>query len=193
MQTTTKTMTTHRRTNLRNLSLTELSSLYKETHEEHIIAEAWHKLTFLLQSLNKQYPHIDTQDKISYAMEELVFCLDNYNETIKCKFTTYYSTIYLNKLRHVSQLLNTHKRCIMFHSSSLEYLQSTGTDYPYTLPENLVVLPNTLSRNEKTYCCLLAMDYGTNAEIADKMNLSVMALCKMRKRLRVKLAPSLYN
>ena len=193
MQTTTKIMTSHRNKNIQNLSLAGLSSLYKKTHKEYIIAEAWHRVTYLLTSLNKKYPHIDTQDKISYALEGLVFCLDNYNENVSAKFITYFSKVYLNKLRHVSQLLNTHKRCVMFHSSSLEFLQSTGMDYLYTAKDNLLVLPNTLSHNERKYCYLLAMDYGTNAEIADKMNVSVMALCKMRKRLRVKLDTSLYN
>lgn len=193
MQTTTRIMNLHRNKNTRNLSWKELSSLYKQTHEEYIIAEAWIKLEALLRSLNKKYPNIDTQDKISYAMEDLVFCLSNYNENINCQFTTYYSKIYLNRLRHINQLLNTHKRCIIFNSLSLDYLISEGRDYPYNPVNNLISLPNTLSENERIYCYLLAMNYGTNTEIAKKMNLTTMALCKMRKRLRVKLQTSLYN
>ena len=61
--------------------MVSLYSIYKKTHKEYIIAEAWHRVTYLLTSLNKKYPHIDTQDKISYALEELV--LSHINKKVK--------------------------------------------------------------------------------------------------------------
>ena len=48
-----------------------------------------------------------------------------------------------------------------------------------------------LSDSEFKYCCLIIEGYK-NSDIAEMLNVSVMTLCNLRKRLRAKLSPALF-
>lgn len=189
METTTKTLNNYRDEEIKDLSLEQLSSLYRQTHYDCIIAEAFEQIKRLVVVHNNQYPQLDKCDSISFALEKLQMCLLTYVPGSSNKFSTYFSRVYRNKLREESQYLNTHKRKVMYNSSSLNAMMEEGFDVVgnKNIMCNTLVLPNTLTENEKMYCCLLAGNYGTNKEIAERMNVSTMTLCNMRKRLRIKL------
>lgn len=189
METTTKTLNNYRDEEIKGLSLEQLSSLYRQTKYDCIIAEAFEKLKRLIVVNNAQYPQFDSCDSVSYALEKLQMCLLTYVPGSTNKFSTYFSKVYKNKLREEAQYLNTHKRKIIYNSTSLNYLMEEGFDVLGTkdINFNAVFLPSTLTEKEKQYCKLIVLDYGTNKEIAEKMNVSVMTLCNMRKSLRTKL------
>lgn len=189
METTARVLNKYRDSEIKGLSLEQLSSLYRLTHEQSIIAEAFDQLKRLIVISNNQYPQFDTDDSISFALEKLEMCLLTYVPGSKTKFSTYFIKVYRNKLREESQYLNTHKRCVIYNSTSLNYLIEEGFDVAAnkTIDCNTLVLPNTLTKREEQYCNLLAMDYGSNKDIAKYMNVSVMTLCNMRKNLRTKL------
>lgn len=188
METTTKILNNYKDDEIKGISLEQLSSLYRQTHYDCIIAEAFDQIKRLVVLHNKQYPQFEQADSISFALEKLQMCLLTYVPGSSNKFSTYFSKVYRNKLREESQYLNTYKRKVIFNSSSLNAMMEEGFDVAdkYRKHETLT-LPDTLSDKEKTYCYLLAMDYGTNKDIAEKMNVSVMTLCNMRKSLRTKL------
>lgn len=189
METTTKILNNYRDEQIKGLSLEQLSSLYRETHYQCIIAEAFEQLKRLIVINSRQYPQFESCDSISYALEKLEMCLLTYVPGSTNKFSTYFSRVYKNKLREESQYLNTHKRKVIYNSTSLNYLIEEGFDVvgDKNINSTNLFLPESLTDQEKLYCVLLAMDYGTNKEIADYMGVSVMTLCNMRKRLREKL------
>lgn len=194
MKTTETVLNKYRDEEIRGLSLEHLSSLYRETQHDCIIAEAFDRLKRLIVVNSNQYPQFESCDCASYALEKLQLCLMTYVPGSKNKFTTYFSKVYKNKLREESQYLNTHKRCVVYNSTSLNHLMEEGFDIigNKNINTNTLVLPNNLTEKERLYCLLLAMDYGTNKEIAEYMGVSVMTLCNLRKTLRAKLA-YLYN
>lgn len=189
METTTRVLNNYRDEEIEGLSLEQLSSLYRLTQQQSIIAEAFEQLKRLIQISNNQYPHFEIADSVSFALEKLEMCLLTYVPGSGTKFSTYFMKVYKNKLREESQYLNTHKRCVIYNSTSLNYLMEEGFDLATnkTIDSNTLVLPKTLTKRERQYCELLAMDYGSNKEIAKYMNVSVMTLCNMRKTLRSKL------
>ena len=194
METTTKTLNNYRDEEIKDLSLEQLSSLYRQTHYDCIIAEAFEQIKRLIVLHNKQYPHLEQTDSISFALEKLQMCLLTYVPGSSNKFSTYFSKVYKNKLREESQYLNTHKRKVIYNSSSLNAMMDEGFDVigNKNIKYEVLTLPDTLTHKEKVYCYLLAVDYGTNKEIAQRMNVSTMTLCNMRKSLRAKLE-YLYN
>lgn len=189
METTTKTLNNYRDKEIRDLSLEQLSLLYRQTNEDCIIAEAFEKLQKLIVVNSRQYPQFETSDYASYALEKLPMCLLTYVPSNGNKFTTYFCRVFKNKLREESQYLNTQKRKVIYNSTSLDYLMEEGFDVTSSkgINCNTIVLPNNLTTKEKQYCELLAIDYGTNKEIAERMNVSVMTLCNLRKSLKIKL------
>lgn len=189
MQTTTRVFNNYRDKEIAGLSLEELSYLYKVTGYDCIIAEAFEQIKRLAIINSQQYPQFENDDLVSYTLEKLAMCLLTYVPNNGNKFSTYFSRVFKNKLREESQYLNTHKRCVIYNSTSLNYLMEEGFDVAgnININCNTLVLPDTLTEKEKLYCRLLAMDYGTNKQIADYMNVSVMTLCNLRKSLRIKL------
>lgn len=188
MRETTKTMQQYRNDKVKNTSLEELSSMYRQQPMDYIVAEAYLKLTNVIFNVYKKYTHLELCDCVSFALEKLEMCLLTYVPGSNNKFTTYFAQVLRNKLREETQRLNWSKRCVIFNSTSLQYLMEEGFDVAGSKePTMPITLPNTLTTNEAKYCKLLAMDYGTNKEIAELMSVSVMTLCNMRKSLRQKL------
>jgi len=185
-----KTQTMQQFTNpmVKNTSLEDLSYMYKQKQTDYIVAEAYLKVANIIYHEQKRYPHLELCDCASYALEKLQMCLLTYVPGSKNKFTTYFAQVLRNKFREETQHLNRDKRCVIFNSTSLQYLMEEGFDctggYEVNCP---VILPDTLSTNEQIYCRLLALGYGSNKEIAEFMNVSVMTLCNMRRNLRQKL------
>lgn len=191
MQTTTQTMRQHRKENVMGASLEQLSSMYRQVPSDYIIAEAFCKLSKLIHNNGNRYPHIESCDQASFALEKLQMCLLTYVPGSTNKFSTYFGRVFNNKLREESQRLNYHKRCIMFNCNSLQQLMEGDSNFDVEgdsdIKINLLCLPKNLTERELQYCKLLASGYGTNKEIAEKMNVSVMTLCNLRTNLRNKL------
>ena len=195
MQTTTKILNNYRDKEIRDLSLEQLSSLYRETHYDCIIAEAFERIKRLIIINNRNYPQFEISDSISFALEKLQMCLLTYVPGSSNKFSTYFCKVYKNELRREAKQLNTHKRCVIYNSTSLNYLVEEGFDLVGQADINCktLILPDTLTEKEKLYCQLLSIDYGSNKEIAEFMGVSVMTLCNLRKSLRIKLLPLYKN
>lgn len=194
MQTTTKTLNKYRNPKMGDLSLEQLSSLYRQKKQDAIIAEAFDRVKRLIVVKNRQYPQFDVCDTISLALEKLELCLLTYVPGSSNKFSTYFARIYNNRLIDELAASTTNKRCVMYNCTSLNYLMEEGFDFQGNLDVfcDMLCLPNTLTQKEKQYCYLIAIDYGTNKEIAEYMNVSTMTLCNLRKSLRCKLK-HLYN
>lgn len=192
METTTRIMNSYRVSSTKNLSLEQISSKYRQTKDDTLIAEAFTRIKNLIFLIKKrEYPHIEICDIISFALEKLEMCLLTYVPGSSNKFITYFGRVFKNRLRQETQQLNYQKRCVIFNSYSLNGLMSEGFDVVNNkeINCNIIVLPKNLTDKERQYCCLLAADYGTNKEIAEYMNVSTMTLCNLRKSLKVKLKP----
>lgn len=189
MKTTTRMMSDRKNGRNANLSLEQLSILYQQTKNESIIAEAFIRSSAIIVYAKKYFPQVDSCDYISIALEKLEMCLRTYKPN-NCRFTTYFYNVFKNNLKQEVKSLNYHKRCIIFNSTSLNCLvDEDGFDVAVDreLDYHTICLPNGLTEKELQYCQLLAMDYGTNKEIADYMKVSTMTLCNLRKSLRPKL------
>lgn len=188
MRATTQMLQHYRNDKVRHTSLEELSSMYRQQQRDYIVVEAYMRVRNIILRYRKKYPHLEYCDCASYALEKLEMCLLTYVPGGTSKFATYFSKVFNNKLREETTLLNYHKRCIIFNSTSLNSMMDNGWD---TIGGNgvacPVTLPSNLTPNEEKYCKLLALDYGTNKEIAEYMDVSVMTLCNMRRSLRQKL------
>jgi DNA-binding CsgD family transcriptional regulator len=97
-----------------------------------------------------------------------------------------------NKFREETQYLNTHKRKVIFHSSSYEVMVDNGFDLVACAQEDEItdlvedLREYGLEDREIEYCFYLLMG-ESNAEIAKSMGCTIMTLCNMRKKLKKKL------
>ena len=189
MQTTTRTLNNYRNPKMCNLSLEQLSSLYRQKKQDAIIAEAFDRIKRLIVVNRRQYTQVQICDCISFALQDLELCLLTYVPGSSNKFTTYFCKVYKNTLLRHTLHLNYDKRKLNNECASLNYLMEQGFDYSNNMDMvcNILCLPESLTQKEKQYCYLVAIDYGTNKEIAEYMNVSTMTLCNIRKSLRFKL------
>ena len=189
METTTKMLNNYRDEEIKDLSLETLSELYRKTHYDCIIAEAFNRLENLVRYNNQKYPVFDPNDYASWALNDITMCLLTYVPGSSNKFSTYFSKVYCNRLRTETKTKNTHKRKIVFVSSSLEGLVESGFDAKCNkqIEDDFIYLPKTLTPQEKLYCKLIVTNYGTTTEIAKKMGVSRMTVNNIKNRLRIKL------
>ena len=174
----------------KDLSMEQLAIEYQKELNPSILAESFvRNYSFILQ-ISSHYYGLTDQDIASYALERLDYCLQTYQQGNK--FLTYYGTVLKNKLREETQYLNTHKRKAIFHSSSYEVMVDNGFDIVACAQEdettNLVedLRERGLEDREIQYCIYLLLG-ESNADIAKNMGCTIMTLCNMRKRMRIKL------
>ena len=174
----------------KDLSMEQLAIEYQEELNPSILAESFvRNYNFILQ-ISSNYYGLTEQDIASYALDRLDYCLQTYQQGNK--FLTYYGTVLKNKLREETQYLNTHKRKAIFHSSSYEVMVDNGFDLIACAQEdettNLVedLREQGLEDREIQYCIYLLLG-ESNANIAKNMGCTIMTLCNMRKRMRIKL------
>jgi DNA-directed RNA polymerase specialized sigma24 family protein len=172
------------------LSMEQLALEYQKELNPSILAESFvRSFNFILQTSSHYYGLTD-QDIASYALERLDYCLQTYQQGRK--FLTYYGTVLKNKFREETQYLNTHKRKVIFHSSSYEVMVDNGFDLVASTQEDEIadlvedLREQGLEDREIQYCLYLLMG-ESNAEIAKNMGCTIMTLCNMRKRMRIKL------
>lgn len=174
-------------------SLEDLAEAYRKDLNPQILATAFHKCYKLALSTSKKFHGLSPEDIESYAVTTLDKCLQSYRP-LGATFTTYYTTIYHNKLREETEALDTDKRKANSKTNSLEELLENGIDFANeSTSENWMVMEVLksfkLSNRELTYCKLIMEGY-TNADIASMWNTSVMTLSNLRKGLRTKIDPS---
>lgn len=165
-------------------SLEDLATLYQKERMPDILASAFVGAYTMILSISTFYYGLSSEDVSSYALEKLDQALLTYVPD-SASFTTYFCTLLKNKLREETQALSTHKRKANIQSNSYEEMVEHGFDI-VSPPEEMLILDECFTEKEKAYCHLIT-DGWTNAEIANKLQVSIMTLCNMRKKLRVKL------
>ena len=174
----------------KNLSMEQLAIEYQKELNPSILAESFvRNYNFIFQMASGHYG-LTEQDIASHALERLDYCLQTYQQGRK--FLTYYGTVLKNKFREETQYLNTHKRKVIFHSSSYEVMVDNGFDLVANAQGNEMVeliedlRERGLEDKEIRYCFYLLMG-ESNANIAKSMGCTIMTLCNMRKKLKKKL------
>lgn len=161
-------------------SLNDLALQYQAQPDPRILATAYNKIYKLATVVKNQYWGLNEDDVASFCLEELDKCLRSYNGS--SQFTTYFCTVFRNKLRTETESLNYKKRkCIL---ESINDLINIGVEDTYNLIE--LLLPNTLTDKEYKLCMLESEGYSSR-ECAEIIGCSVMTISNMKKSLRIKL------
>ena len=174
----------------KNLSMEQLAIEYQRELNPSILAESFVRNYNFIFQMASGYCGLTEQDIASHALERLDYCLQTYQQGNK--FLTYYGTVLKNKFREETQYLNTHKRKVIFHSSSYEAMVDNGFDLAVYIQEDEMtdlirdLREYGLDDREIKYCLYLLMG-ESNADIAKNMGCTIMTLCNMRKRMRIKL------
>jgi DNA-directed RNA polymerase specialized sigma24 family protein len=171
-------------------SMEQLAIEYQKELNPSILAESFVRNYNFIFQMASGYYGLTEQDIASHALERLDFCLQTFKQGNS--FLTYYGTVLKNKFREETQYLNTHKRKVLFHSSSYEVMVDNGFDLVASPREdeitNLVedLREYGLDDREIEYCFYLLLG-ESNADTAKNMGCTIMTLCNMRKRMRIKL------
>jgi len=174
----------------RDMSLEQIAEAYRESLNPSLLALAFEKVFKLIIHVSTKYYGLTNEDIASFALEKLDFSLQTY-KIGQANFTTYFTTVLMNKFREETEALNTQKRKAIFFSDSYETMVENGYDLVACTIEDDIVYSleeYNLSVRELEYCNLIIADYS-NAEISAKLGVSVMTLSNMRKKLREKLMP----
>ena len=161
------------------MSLEELACEYQKSDKSSILATAYCKIFKLAIIINNEYFGLEEEDTASWCLEKLDMCLRTYKASNK--FSTYFSTVYRNKLREETERLNYKKRKSIL--VSINEIVEEGVNDVYDLID--VLIPKDLTVNEREYCMLASEGYD-NAFIAEIMHVSRMTICNIRKSLRKK-------
>lgn len=175
---------------LNELTLEQLADAYPETLNPSVLATAFSKVFKLIVNVSHRYFGFDQSDIASYSLQSLDKALQTYDRG-KGAFTTYFTTVFMNKLREESQKLSTSKRKAFMYSTSYEALLEDNfdivSDDEQTIEQVLWDIEGYgLSEKEIQYCKYVMEGY-TNKDIAKVMQTSIMTLCNIRKKLRIKL------
>ena len=174
----------------RDMTLEQIAEAYRESLNPSLLALAFEKTFKLIIHVSAKYYGLTNEDIASFALEKLDFSLQTY-KIGQANFTTYFTTVLMNKFKEETEALNTQKRKAIFFSDSYETMVENGYDLVACTIEDDIVYSleeYNLSVRELEYCNLIIADYS-NAEISAKLGVSVMTLSNMRKKLREKLMP----
>ncbi len=175
-----------------DMSLEEIARAYQVSLSPSLLARAFNKTFGLTMSIANKFYGLNSDDVASYSLEKLDRCLLNYDGQI-AKFSTYYTVALRNKFREETEALNTHKRKAVFTSDYYGVavgekgnLDVVGENDEFLLLQTLMEMK--LTDRELTYCRLVLKDIS-NFDIANQLQVSLMTLTNIRKKLRVKLKP----
>lgn len=174
----------------KDLSMEQLALEYQKELNPSILAESFVRNYNFIFQVASGYYGLTEQDIASHALERLDYCLQTYQQGNK--FLTYYGTVLKNKFREETQNLNTHKRKVIFYSSSYEEMVDNGFDLVAHAQENEMtdliedLREYGLDDREIKYCFYLLMG-EPHVDIAKNMGCTTMTLYNMRKRMRIKL------
>lgn len=181
------------------LSLEELAVVYRQKDlNPSVLATAFYKTYNLIITVSQNYYGLTSEDIASFSLETLDKCLQIYTPN-KSAFSTFFTTVLKNRFRQETESLSTDKRRIVYFSDSYEAIvEEAGAEVFGQVEEDsekraiAFLQEMNLDDREFRYCYLLMQGYK-NSEIADMLQVSIMTLSNMRKKLRVKLNPqSLY-
>jgi RNA polymerase sigma factor (sigma-70 family) len=174
-----------------DMTLEQIAEAYKESLNPSLLALAFKKTFKLIIYISKNYYGLTDEDIASFALEKLDTCLLTYKSD-QASFSTYFTRTLHNKFREETQALNTQKRKAIFFSDSYEVMLEDGFDLIACTMEEDDFIESlheyNLTTKELQYCELI-LNGWTNKDISEKMEVSVMTLSNMRKKLRLKLAP----
>lgn len=165
-----------------DLTLEELSALYKSNPTEQILATAYSKVLNLAILIRKRYYTVDEDDAASFCLEKLDYALQNYNSDTSFNFTTFFCHLFETSLKLEIQKNSRKKRKGLLES--IEDGIDVGLEDTYNVIEML--LPKNLTTNEHEYCILASEGYD-NSDIAKYLGVSRMTICNIRKSLKIKL------
>lgn len=174
----------------RDMTLEEIAEAYGESLNPSLLALAFEKVFKLIIHVSTKYYGLTNEDIASFALEKLDFSLQTY-KIGQANFTTYFTTVLMNKFREETEALNTQKRKAIFFSDSYEVMVENGFDLIAATCEDDEIIELTqykLTEKELQYCNLILSDWS-NSEISKMMGVSIMTLSNMRKKLREKLMP----
>ena len=175
----------------RNMSLEQIAEAYRESLNPSLLALAFEKTYKLIINISAKYYGLTNEDIASFSLEKLDICLQTYKSG-QANFSTYFTTTLMNKFREETQALNTHKRKAMFFSDSYEAMLEYGFDLVATTCEDDEIMDTLtqykLTEKELQYCSLI-LNGWSNFEISEILEVSIMTLSNMRKKLRQNLSP----
>lgn len=173
------------------MNIQELIQSYKKNQEDQALKNIYDELNMLTHRIASSYWGLTDADLSSFAYETLYLCLKTYRIDGGSKFTSYYATSLKFKLRAETIALHQQKRKANYCCDSYEELQESGFDISNQTTHDIYIIDAinsmSLTNNERKYCMLLINDEYSNAEIAKKLNVSIMTLCNLRKSLKIKL------
>jgi uncharacterized cysteine cluster protein YcgN (CxxCxxCC family) len=162
-------------------SLNDLALMYQLEPDTKTFATCFYKIFKLAITTSQKYWGLTEEDVASICLEKLDFCLRTY--VPGNNLTTYFTTVFCNRLREETQKYNYKKRkCVL---QSINDLINESIYDTYNVLEML--LPKNLTDKEYRYCMLLSEGYD-NASIAIKLGVSLTTLSNYRKSLKIKLA-----
>lgn len=163
------------------LTYEELAHKYQKESNSDILASSYVNIYKLANTISSKYYTVDPDDVQSYCLEKLDYCLRTYDSSDK-SFISYFCTCYKNMLNDIIKGFNRMKRINI--TESLDTVLDIGIEDTYNLLS--VILPTTLTNNERRYCELASEGYN-NTDIANYLGVSRMTICNIRKSLKVKL------
>jgi len=182
------------------MTLEQLSDVYRDSLSPIYLAAAFKKLYGRISEIGRKFPTVLEEDKASFALERLDFCMQTLND--KFKLNTYFSKCLFNEFRDYAQRLDCHNRKANYCKDSYDELLESGFDIPVfengleMLVENekdLTVIQFLESQDltdlEIMYCELILDNFATNKEMAEKLKVSVMTITNLKKRVKEKLFP----
>jgi len=175
----------------RDMSLEQIAEAYRESLNPSLLALAFEKTYKLIINISAKYYGLTNEDIASFSLEKLDICLQTYKSG-QVNFSTYFTTALMNKFREETEALNTQKRKVLFFSDSYEAMVENGFDLVAATCEDDEIMDTLtqykLTEKELQYCSLI-LNGWSNSEISKIMEVSIMTLSNMRKKLREKLMP----
>jgi len=176
---------------VKKMSLEEMAEAYTLCLNPSILAGAFSQLYMLTISTAQKFYGISSHDLASFSLEKLDQCLQLYKQG-DAKFSTYYRSCLYNRLREEAESLNTHKRRMIFCAESLDKLFEENMEFEPQAEISIefkvgdFMPTEVMTEREITYCQYIIEGWA-NKDIAEMMQLSIMSLTKIRKRLREKI------
>lgn len=169
------------------VSLEDLAELYRQTHDDAIIAVCFVKVYGISKRCLDRFYSLDGASRVELALEKIVSALENYSKGSRAKFTSYYyATLNRRAQDVVAKLCNSED--ILLGCDSLDRLRDLGYDAEARDTHRLdnILAGKTLRESERRFCEYVMSDpHNLNvSEIAKGLGMSRQAVYNMIKRLR---------
>lgn len=157
---------------------------YKENLSPNILAYFYCKNIGIIQKLVDIYPSLLEEDKVSYCLQELDNCLQNYDFN-KSKFITYYYNCCFNRLSVEYRKSKNFKNKVSTEWSYLEDCNLTKDIYiDYNF--DTILESYNLTKDEEHQCKLLNFGY-TIKEISKILKVKPQVIYYRNKKIKQKI------